>query len=71
MVSALDSGSRSGFQPWPGHCAVFMGLSLQRAGELTLKFLFRTKHSVRLALAVVSSMCLFHLRSLENGSPNT
>ena len=29
MVSALDSGSASfGFEPWPGHCVVFLGKAL-------------------------------------------
>ena len=30
MVSALDSGASecSGFEPWPGHCVVFLGKTL-------------------------------------------
>ena len=29
MVSALDCGSgESGFEPWPGHCVVFLGKTL-------------------------------------------
>ena len=29
VVSALDSGiERSGFEPWPGHCVVFLGKTL-------------------------------------------
>ena len=29
MVSALDSGLKSsGFEPWPGHCVVFLGKTL-------------------------------------------
>ena len=28
MVCAPDSGERSGFEPWPGHCVVFLGKTL-------------------------------------------
>ena len=33
VVSALDSGSKmSGFEPWPGHCVVFLGKTLYSHG---------------------------------------
>ena len=46
----------------------FYNLFFFKVDEFTRKFLFR-KPSVRFALAVISSMCRFHLRSFENRIP--